>query len=343
MGVSRVSELTYLASISKAMSELLGACEDTLFIGEDILDPYGGAFKVARGLSSAYADRVLATPISEAAIVGMATGAALRGVRVIAEIMFADFLALGFDQIFNHLTKYQAMYAGPLPLHVVIRAPAGGGRGYGPTHSQNPEKYFAGMPGLTVLAPSEFHDPGRLLAAALDSGVPVLFVEGKLLYPRPLADFGALASRDWKLEVRERPGVLGTTIGLTNARGQAADVVVVTYGTGASLAEAVAYDLLLEDELTTDLFILDNLSHIDVEAVFASASSGGCVVTFEEGTKRLGLGAEILAGLCERGWSGKAARVASADTILPSAKHLEERVLASAGGFRRAVRELVAR
>ena len=136
-------------------------------LGEDILDPYGGAFKVTRGLSTDFPTRVRTTPISEAAIAGVSAGLALAGFRPIAEIMFGDFLALCFDQIANHISKYGAMYDGAATCPVVIRTPSGGGRGYGPTHSQSLEKHFLGIPHLRVVAGSLWHDP-----VALFDGLP---------------------------------------------------------------------------------------------------------------------------------------------------------------------------
>jgi len=168
--------------------------ERVYLLGEDILDPYGGAFKVTRGLSTAFPERVLTTPISEAAIVGVASGMALRGLRPVAEIMFGDFVTLIADQIVNHAAKFRWMYNDQVRVPLVVRTPMGGRRGYGPTHSQSLEKMFLGVPGLHVVAPNTLGDPGQLLEAAIADDDPVLFVEHKLLYTRPLleADKGDL-------------------------------------------------------------------------------------------------------------------------------------------------------
>ena len=155
-------------------------------LGEDIADPYGGAFKVTRGLTTAYPDRVLTTPVSEAGMVGVAAGLAMSGYRPIVEIMFGDFVSLAFDQIVNHVTKYPAMYAGRVTCPVIVRVPSGGHRGYGPTHSQSLEKHFLGVPGLMVVAASPFHDPAAVLGALLQRDEPVIYVEHKLLYAEPI-------------------------------------------------------------------------------------------------------------------------------------------------------------
>ncbi len=157
-----------------------------VLLGEDIADPYGGAFKVTRGLSTDFPDRVRTTPVSEGAIAGISAGLALAGFRPIAEIMFGDFLTLTFDQVVNHITKYEAMYAGQASCPVVIRSPSGGHRGYGPTHSQSLEKHFLGIPHLKVVAASLVHDPRVIFQGFLDQSSPVLYVEHKLLYPENL-------------------------------------------------------------------------------------------------------------------------------------------------------------
>jgi len=173
--------MRYVESLNQALHELMAEEERVFVIGEDILDPYGGAFKVTKGLSSAYPDRVLSTPVSEASITGFATGMALRGLRPILEIMFGDFITLCADQIVNGASKFSWIYNEQVEVPLVIRTPMGGRRGYGPTHSQTLEALFLGTPGLTIVAPSHLHSPGGLLRRAVLGGKgPVLFVENKL-------------------------------------------------------------------------------------------------------------------------------------------------------------------
>ena len=173
---------TQLESINRALKEWMTADPTVVLIGEDIRSPYGGAFKVTRGLSDTFPDRVLNTPISEAAIVGIGNGLALAGRRPIVEIMFGDFLALCFDQILNHAAKFYAMYNRQVFNPLVIRTPMGGGRGYGPTHSQNLEKHFVGVPGLRVLVLHGRVRIGALYRTLRDTKDPVLIIENKLLY-----------------------------------------------------------------------------------------------------------------------------------------------------------------
>ena len=161
---------------------------DVVILGEDILDPYGGAFKVTSGLSTRFPDRVFTTPISESAITGIAAGLAMRGLRPIVEIMFGDFVTLCADQLINGAAKFRWMFNDAVRVPMVVRTPMGGRRGYGPTHSQCLEKIFLGVPGMWVIAPNILGRPGNLLKQAVDCNDPVLFIENKTCYSRYVVD-----------------------------------------------------------------------------------------------------------------------------------------------------------
>ena len=167
--------------LNGALAEIFERRDDVILLGEDLLDPYGGAFKVSEGLSDRWPDRVLTTPISEASLFGVAAGMALRGQRPILEIMFGDFIALGFDQIVNGIAKFREMFDDQVAVPLVVRTPMGGRRGYGPTHSQSLEKLLMGVPGICVVATSECHDLRGLLVNAVDDDRPVFFIENKLM------------------------------------------------------------------------------------------------------------------------------------------------------------------
>ena len=179
----QVEEPRVVEELNAAHHDLFERDQDVRIFGQDLLDPYGGAFAVTKGLSSRFADRVVPMPISEAAIIGSATGYALEGGKALAEIMFGDFVALAADQLTNSAAKHHYISRGESPVNLTVRVPMGGGRGYGPTHSQSLEKMFFGIPGLRVVAVSSFTDPYALLwnAVAADPG-PVLFVENKTVY-----------------------------------------------------------------------------------------------------------------------------------------------------------------
>ena len=172
-----------VVALNETFKDLMARYPQTLFIGEDVKSPYGGAFKVSKDLSDLFPDRVRNTPISEAAIVGLGCGLALEGFRPFIEIMFGDFLMLAADQLINSAAKFESMYAGKVKLNLVVRTPMGGRRGYGPTHSQSLEKHFLGTPGLRILAVNSLMDPKPIYENLLktDSG-PTLLIENKVLY-----------------------------------------------------------------------------------------------------------------------------------------------------------------
>ncbi len=173
-------------NLNAALAGVLATDPRAYLLGEDITDPYGGAFKVTSGLSTRFPGRVLGTPISENAITGVAAGLALAGDTAIVEIMFGDFIALAFDQIVNFASKSVSMYGETVGMRLVIRCPSGGGRGYGPTHSQTLMKHFIGVPHLALYEMSPFQDAAAVFADMLDRGVPCVFFEDKILYTRPM-------------------------------------------------------------------------------------------------------------------------------------------------------------
>lgn len=312
--------------LNRALHSLFAERSDVLLIGEDLLDPYGGAFKVSTGLSTRWPDRVLTTPISEAAIVGLAGGMALRGLRPIVEIMFGDFTALACDQIVNHLAKFRGIYHGQVSCPVVIRTPMGARRGYGPTHSQSLEKLFLGVPGLQVVAPSRCHDLGELLRRAVtESRDPVLFIENKLMYGQPhqppingrIDEFAAQTD-----EARF------PTLTLSLNDFASADVTLAAYGGMLPLAMKAALELAMEHEVFVDLVVPSQLSPMNAAPLIASLQRSRRLLTAEEGTLTGGWGAEVIArcqGEAEILFS--AARVASQDAIIPTAKALEDEML----------------
>jgi pyruvate/2-oxoglutarate/acetoin dehydrogenase E1 component len=313
--------------LNEALHEIFAAHDDVVLIGEDVLDPYGGAFKVTQGLSDAYPDRVLTTPISEAALFGVAAGMALRGERPILEIMFGDFIALGMDQIVNGIAKFREMYDDQVTVPLVVRTPMGGRRGYGPTHSQSLEKLLLGVPNLTVVAASEVHDLGALLVAAVEDDAPVFFVENKLMYGRPnrRPDGGHVG----ELAVRETDGPYPalTFSGLEFSEGAA---TIVTYGGMAPVVLEAATELILEHEIFCEVVVLSQLVPMELDSVLESVARTGALVTAEEGTLTGGFGAEIAARVTEQAWSDlrqPVRRVAARDGIIPSARPLEDAML----------------
>ncbi len=324
------------STLHDALETDLRAC----ILGEDILDPYGGAFKVTRGLSTKFPDRVFTTPISEAAIVGVATGMALRGMRPVVEIMFGDFLTLAADQLVNHAAKFRWMYNGNVRVPLVVRTPMGGRRGYGPTHSQSLEKMFLGVPGLRVLAPNTIGDPGNLLETAIADDDPILFIEHKLLYTRPLLEAGAGDLADFSIESNGNPF---TTYVLHFTFPHTPHLTITTYGYNFELARQAALELLMEREIFCEIILFSQLSPFVLSPLVASLQHTRRLLTVEEGGLTLGWGAEIAARVVESGLEPPPhiQRVAALDLPIANSRPLEDAILPSRDAIVRAAMELV--
>lgn len=327
--------------LNAALHRLMAGDDGVMLIGEDLLDPYGGAFKVSRGLSTAYPDRVLSTPISEAGFVGLATGLALRGRRPVVEIMFGDFLALAADQILNHLAKFRFMYDRQVEVPLVIRTPVGGRRGYGPTHSQCIEKMFLGVPGLVTVAISLRHDPGELLrrAVALDPR-PVLFLEQKLLYAKRL-QIEPPPGLESVLHPSEADALYPTVV--WRPAGVDGDVTVITYGGMTEIVEAAIATAFAEDEIVAEYLVPAQLSPLRLEPIVASVRRTGRLVVVEEGTGPWGFGAELVAAVVEAlpDASPRCARVAAHHLPIPGARPAEDAVLPDADRVVAAIRAVM--
>ncbi|MFI6599992.1 alpha-ketoacid dehydrogenase subunit beta [Nonomuraea sp. NPDC050536] len=320
-------------NLNAALHGLLSDDLSVYVMGEDLLDPYGGAFKITKGLSTRFPDRVLATPLSEGAIVGAASGLALAGDKAIVEIMFGDFAALAFDQIVNFAAKSVTMYGSRVPIPLVIRCPSGGNRGYGPTHSQTLQKHFIGVPGLSLYEMSPFHDNRALLGRMLATAAPCLLFEDKVLYTRQMygePDVDDLFSWDLVGDVA-RVSLDGS-----------ADYALIVPGGVAHRAISAMRMLLLDHDLAGTLLVPSRLYPFDVEPLVPLLREAGLVCVAEEGTAGGTWGSYLAAELHPRLW-GSLARpislVSSAASVIPTAAHLERDVLVQAETIRDAVLE----
>lgn len=296
---------TVLDSLNQGLLAALQADPTVHLLGEDILDPYGGAFKVTRGCSTAFPDRVIPTPISEAGLAGVTAGMALRGLRPVLEIMFGDFTTLLADQLINHISKFRWMYNDSVTLPLVIRTPMGGRRGYGPTHSQSLEKLFLGVPGLTVLAPANFsigeNSPGNFLKTTiLHTDSPVLFVENKLQYLLPLLTLEDLSDFDVDLRYDPSDTEQRYPFYILRIKGAPpASISISAYGYSAEMARQAQLKLAFDEELFSELIVPTRLSPFAIQPLVESVAGTGKVLLVEEGTRSLGWGAEVAALLAE--------------------------------------------
>ena len=320
-------ELTYWQALQEALREAMQRDPSVFLMGEDIGE-YGGAFGVTRGLLAEFGqERVRCTPISEATIVGAATGAALTGMRPVVEIMFMDFLTLAMDQLANHAAKFRYMYGSQAQVPLVVRTPAGGGRCYGATHSQSLEAWFLHVPGVKVIAPATPADAKALLTLAIQDDNPVLCVEHKLLY----ATTGM---------VPDTPEP--TAIGVAAVRRVGRDVTLVAYSYYVGVALQAA-DALAAEGIDAEVIDLRSLMPMDSTTIVGSVQKTGRLVCVEEGTRSGGVGAEIAARVAEEAYEYLDApirRVAAADVPIPFSPALEPQALPQQDDIIRMAREL---
>ena len=304
-------------ALNEALHKLLEHDNNVLLLGEDLHDPYGGAFKVTAGLSDKFKGRVISTPISEAGITGAGIGLAMAGKKPIVEIMFADFLTLCMDQIYNHAVKFPGMFADSA-VPIVIRAPCGGRRGYGPTHSQSPENIFISVPGLTVIFGSHRHNIGQLLIDASTRWPnPTLFLEHKLLYGEKL---GSQGYEEIAPEAGDVSGELFPTLRSGSAE---PDITLLSYGGMLPIAEKAARILEDNEELSVEIIAPALLSPMPRFALLKALLHRPRILVVEEAHHQFGFSAEILAMLAENGYRGKVARLGSAPVPIASARSME--------------------
>jgi pyruvate/2-oxoglutarate/acetoin dehydrogenase E1 component len=324
-------KVTYLEAISQAIREEMQRDEAVFLLGEDV-GTYGGAFKVSAGLLEEFGpERVIDTPMSEAAIIGSAVGAALMGMRPIAEMQFIDFITCGFDQIVNMATKMY--WRSGMPIPIVIRGPSGGGTKGGPFHSASPEGWFFHTPGIKIAVPSTAYDAKGLLKAAIRDNNPVLYLEHKLLYRMP--------------ELREDLPAEDYIVPLGKAivRREGEDMTMLTYGAMVHQCLRAARVLEEEDDVEAEVLDLRCLIPLDRESIIESVRHTNKVLIVHEDTLTGGIGAELAAILAQDLFEyldGPITRVTAPDVPFPYAPPLEEAYLPNAEKIVAAARSLAA-
>jgi pyruvate/2-oxoglutarate/acetoin dehydrogenase E1 component len=319
-----VATMTYLQAISDAMRQEMRNDERVLVMGEDI-GVFGGAFKVTDGFVDEFgSSRVMDTPLAESGIVGTAVGAAVVGLRPIAEMQFADFISCGFDQLVNVAAKMY--YRQGLPVNITVRLPSGGGFSGGPYHSQNPEAWFMHSPGMKVVAPSTAEDAKGLLISAIRDHNPVVYLEHKHLYRRV------------KGEVPD--GLYETPLTARIAR-EGTDLTIIAYGAMVHTALEATEDL---DGASVEVLDLRSLVPLDEEAILASVRKTSKVLIVDEANETCAAGAQVAAVIAERGFEdldGPVRRVATPDVPIPFSPPLEQALLPSVERVKEAARELL--
>ena len=311
---ARVRKTSFTQALNNALDLAMEKHAEMFLIGEDIAE-MGGDFGVTKGLLAKYgADRVRDTPLSEAAIIGTCAGAAMVGMRPVAEIMFADFIAECYDQIVNNVAKLHYMFDGQFKAPLVIRTACGGGFGGGPHHSQSVEGWFLNVPGIVIVAPSNPAEAKGLLLASIDSDDPVLFLEHKALY----------RSRD------DVPAEYYTTpLGKAAVAREGSDVTVVAAMRMVPMALAAA-EKAAADGVSVEVVDLRTIRPYDAETVLASVSKTRRAVVANEAPRIGGLGAELSARISEECFGdllGPVVRVDGLDAPIPFSVPLEHVVL----------------
>jgi pyruvate/2-oxoglutarate/acetoin dehydrogenase E1 component len=329
-----VTQTTYAKAIAAAMRTAMAADDRVFLAGEDI-GIYGGAFGVTDGLLGEFGEeRVRDTPISEDAIVGMAVGAAMTGLRPVVEMQFSDFVVNAMDPLVNQAAKLHFMYGGHVEVPMVLRLPGGGGTGAAAQHSQSLEAWFAHVPGLKVVAPATVQDAHDLLLAAILDPDPVVVVEHKLLY-----------KAEGPLEARDRPEDTPASIGEAHVVRRGTDLTAVSYSIGVSRTLEAA-ERVAEDGIDVEVVDLRTLKPMDVDTVVDSVSSTGKLLVTHEAPTILGIGAEVAAAVAgSRAFDQLLApirRVGGRDNPMPYAPALEKATIPQVDDIEAAIRALAA-
>jgi 2-oxoisovalerate dehydrogenase E1 component beta subunit len=322
-----MAEKTYLQAISDGLRQEMRRDKRVFVLGEDV-GVYGGAFKVTQGFHEEFGDlRVLDMPLSETAIVGGATGAALMGMRPVAEMQFADFISCAWDHLVTVAAKQHYRIGTPIPI--VVRLPSGGGFSGGPFHSQNPESSFAHVPGLKVICPSTPEDAKGLLVSAIEDPNPCLFFEHKHLYRRI------------KGEVPDERYTI--PIGKARIHREGSDVTVITWGAMVYTAGEAAEELA-KDGVSVEIVDLRTILPWDKEAVLASVRKCSKALVLHEDTRTGGFGGEIAATIAEEAFEDLDApirRIAAPDTPVPFSPPLEKAFIPQPADVVAGLRELM--
>lgn len=320
--------ITYLDAITMALREEMNRDPRVYILGEDV-GQFGGAFKVTRDFLQEFGpERIMDTPLAESAIIGVAVGSALVGMRPVVEMQFMDFITSGFNQVVNVAAKYYWRLGTPVPM--VIRGPAGGGVNGGPYHSQNPEGWFAATPGLKVVCPATAVDAKGLMKAAIRDPNPVLYFEHKYLYRRV------------KEVVPEEDYI--TPIGVAAVRREGTDVSIITYASMVWEALAAAEELE-HDGVSVEVVDLRSLMPYDRETILTSVQKTGKALILHEATLSYGPGAEIAAFIAREAFEyldAPVERLASLDMPVPYSIPLEKYFMPTKEKIVAAVRRLAA-
>ena len=326
-----MAEISFRQALNDTLREELLRDENVFLMGEEI-GVFEGSYKITAGLLKEFGPkRVVDTPIAENGFVGMAVGAAMLGLRPVVEIMTFNFIVLAMDEILNHAAKIYYMFGGQTPVPMVIRTPGGGGQQLSATHSQNLETWFAHIPGLQVVAPSNPEDAKGLLKTAIRNNNPVLFIEHLGLYNTK----GDVPTDDYTIP-----------FGKARVSKEGTDLTVISYSRMAAQALDVARRMEQEEGWSVEVVDIRSLRPLDRETIVNSVKKTGRAIVFEEDWRSYGIGAEIAATVQEEAFDYLDApikRIANVEVPLPYSKPLETAALTGAKQLVEAINELAPR
>ena len=324
-------EIQYREAIRESLRHEMLRDASVFLVGEELIDPWGGTFGVTKGLSTEFGEeRVRNTPISEAAIIGCAIGAALAGMRPVAEIMFLDFIAAGMDQVVNQAAKIRYMSGGQVNVPIVIRAAGGSGRASAAQHSQSLEAWFVHIPGLKVVMPSTPYDAKGLLTAAIRDPDPVLFIEHKMMYNNR----GPVPEEEYVIP-----------LGLADVKRRGRDVTIVATSRMVPRVLALTDKLAAEQGIEAEVVDPRTLVPLDRKTIVESVQKTHRLVIVHEAVERGGFGAEVASIVGVEAFTSLDApilRVAAANTPVPFAPLLEDFLVPDERRIEEAILETVA-
>ena len=328
--------------LNRMYLELFENFDQLVMLGEDLADPYGGAFKVSKGLSTAFPSRVISLPISEQAMVGIGCGLSISGYIAIVEIMFGDFITLIVDQLVNNAAKFEFMYDGKVMCPLVIRTPMGGYRGYGPTHSQSLEKLFFGFKDLHVIAYSNFVDQFKIWSSILKLNSPVVYVENKTLYSKSIKR--SINSKIDDFYVRESGNTFGTLELQIMDFHVNSDVSIFVYGGLVEDSLSAAKEFYLETELVARVIVFSQISPLDEIEIVQSLQSSSKILIVEESFPESGWASHIsFLAYGKLKFKGEISNIAAKGSVIPNSAELESLILPSKSEILKELRSLSGR
>lgn len=326
-------------NLQKTIQKLMNEDEKIIFLGEDVKDPYGGAFKISKGLSDKFPERVINTPISEEGFVNMATGMSLMGFKPIVDMMFSDFSTLAFDPLINFASKSVSMYGKRLKLSMIIRTANGGYRGYGATHSQSMQKFFMGVQNLNIYELTPFHNNYDVFLRMFKEQEPCIFFEEKIIY----SQYGKNEIESSDLFNHDYTGEENNWA-VSSIDKKEADIVLITHGGLSFMCLEVMEQLIVEAEIEVKLLVPSKLYPFDLSEIEEQFEYGQKVLIVEESTKGGSWGESLAYKLMYhlRHKNIVVEVLSSDDEIIPASSHYEHKVLVGKEDIYLKVLEIIA-